>query len=85
MKKLNKIKTYYLLRMNYLIAVVGITIVSIFLASTFFLQSQNAYENYAYGQGYDVKELKDSDEATEEEEKAMEEAEDDDDDDNDDY
>jgi|RhiMetdeSRZDD1v2_1073273.scaffolds.fasta_scaffold70294_3 hypothetical protein len=80
MKKLNKIKTYYLLRMNYLITVVGITIVSFLVASPFFLQPPNAYESYAYGQGYDVEELKDSDEATEDEEKAMEEAEDDDDD-----
>ena len=84
MKRLNKIKTYYLLRMNYLITVVGITIVSFLVASPYFLQSQNAYENYAYGQGYDVKELKDSDEATEEEEKAMEGAEEEDDDDDDD-
>ena len=75
MKKLNKIKTYYLLRMKYLITVVGITIVSFLVASPFFLQTQNAYENDAYGQGYDVEELKDSDEATEEEEKAMEEGE----------
>jgi hypothetical protein len=66
--------------MNYLITVVGITIVSFLVAIPFFLQSQNAYENYAYGQGYDVEELKDADEATEEEEKAMEEADDDDDD-----
>ena len=47
--------------MNYLITVVGITIVSIFLASSFFLQTQNSYEKAVYGQGYDVKELKDSD------------------------
>ena len=67
--------------MNYLITIVGITIVPFLLASPFFLQTQNAYEKDAYGQGYDVKELKDSDEATEEEEKAMEEAEEDDDDD----
>ena len=80
MKKLNKIKTYYLLRMKYLITVVGITIVSFLVASPFFLQTQNAYENDAYGQGYDVEELKDSDEATEEEEEAMEEAEEKDDD-----
>jgi hypothetical protein len=65
--------------MNYLITVVGISIVSLPLASPFFLQPQNAYENDAYGQGYDVEELKDSNEATEEEEKAMEEAEEEDD------
>jgi hypothetical protein len=67
--------------MNYLLTVVGITIVSVFLASPFFLQTQNAYEREVYGQGYDVEELKDSDEATEEEEKAMEEAEENDDND----
>jgi hypothetical protein len=67
--------------LNYLIGVIGITIVSFLLASPFFLQTQNAYEKDDYGQGYDVKELKDSDEATEEEEKAMEEAEEEDDDD----
>ena len=67
--------------MNYLLTVVGITIVWFLVASPFFLQSQNAYENDAYGQGYDIEELKDSDEATEEEEKAMEEAEEEDDND----
>jgi hypothetical protein len=67
--------------LNYLLTVVGITIVSVFLASPFFLQTQNAYEREVYGQGYDVEELKDSDEATEEEEKAMEEAEENDDND----
>ena len=66
-------------KLNYLLTVVGITIVSFLVASPFLLLSQNAYENDAYGQGYDVKELKDSDEATEEEEKAMEETDDDDD------
>jgi hypothetical protein len=66
--------------LNNLITVIGITIVSFLLASPFFLQTQNTYEKAVYGQGYDVKELKDSDEATEEEEEAMEEAEDDDDD-----
>jgi hypothetical protein len=52
-----------------------------FLSKSFFLQTQNAYEREISGQGYDVEELKDSDEATEEEEKAMEEAEEEDDDD----
>ena len=66
--------------MNYLITVVGITIVSLLLASPFFLQTQNAYERNVYGQGYDVEEISDSDEATEQEEEAMEEAEDEDDD-----
>ena len=69
--------------MNSLLTVLGITIVSFLVASPFFLQTQNTYENDAYGQGYDVEELKDSDEATEEEEKAMDEAEEDDDEDND--
>jgi hypothetical protein len=67
--------------MNSLITVVGITIVALLLlASPFFSQTQNAYEKDAYGQGYDVKEIADSDEASEDEEEAMEEAEDDDDD-----
>ena len=69
------------MRMNFLITVVGISIVSVLLASPFFFQTQNAYEKDSYGQGYDVKEIKDSDEATEEEEEAMEEAEEDEDDD----
>ena len=70
--------------MNNLITVVGITIISFLLASPFFLQPQNAYEKDAYGQGYDVKELKDSGEATEDEKEAMEEAEEEEEDDNDD-
>jgi hypothetical protein len=61
--------------MNYLITVVGITIVSLLFASPFFLQTQNAYERDIYGQGYIIEEIVDSDEATEEEEEAMEEAE----------
>jgi hypothetical protein len=36
------------------------------------------YENDAYVQGYNIIEIKDSDEATKQEEEAMEEAEDDD-------
>ena len=67
--------------MNYLITVVGITIVSLLLASPFFLQTQNAYERDIYGQGYDVELILDSDEVTEQEEEAMEEAEEDEDDD----
>ena len=63
--------------MNYLITVVGITIVSLLLSSPFFLQTQNAYERDIYGQGYDVELILDSDEATEQEEEAMEEAEED--------
>ena len=66
--------------MKNLITVIGITIVSFLLASPFLLQTQNEYEKAVYGQGYDVKELKDSYEATEEEEEAMEEAEEKDDD-----
>ena len=64
--------------MNYLITVVGITLVSLLLASPFFLQTENAYKSDIYGQGYDVELILDSDEATEEEEEAMEEAEEDD-------
>ncbi|MGI0052376.1 MAG: hypothetical protein ACRD8K_11630 [Nitrososphaeraceae archaeon] len=67
--------------MNNLINVVGITIVSLLLASPFFLQTQNAYEKDIYGQRYDVELLVDSDEATEQEEEAMEEEEEDEDND----
>jgi hypothetical protein len=63
------------MRMNSLLAVVGITIVSLFLASPFFLQTQNAYEREIFGQGYHVELSRDSDEATEQEEEAMEDAE----------
>jgi hypothetical protein len=65
--------------LNYLAIVVGIAVVSSLLVSPFFSQTQNAYEKDAYGQGYDVKEIADSDEATEDEEEAMEEAEEEDD------
>jgi hypothetical protein len=61
--------------MNYLITVVGITIVSLLLASPFILQIQNAYERDIFGQGHNVELSVDSDEATEQEEEAMEEAE----------
>ena len=64
--------------MNNLITVVGITIVSLLLASLFFLQIENIYKNEAYGQGYNIVEVKDSKEATEEEEEAIEEADNDD-------
>ena len=64
--------------MNYLITVVRITLVSLLLASPFFLQIENIYKNEAYGQGYNIVEVKDSKEATEDEEEAMEEAEEDD-------
>jgi hypothetical protein len=64
--------------MNNLITVVGITIVSLLLASHFFVQKENIYKNEAYGQGYNIVEVKDSKEATEEEEEAMEEADNDD-------
>ena len=67
--------------MNNLITVVGITIVSLLLASPFLVQTQNAYERDSYGQGYDVELILDSDEATEQEEEAMEEAEEDEDND----
>ncbi len=58
--------------MKNLITVVGITIVSLLLASHFFLQTENIYKNEAYGQGYNIVEVKDSKEATEEEEEAEE-------------
>ena len=67
--------------MNNLVNVVGLTIVSLLLASPLFLQTQNAYERDIYGQGYDVELIADSDEATEQEEEAMEEAEEDEDND----
>jgi hypothetical protein len=67
--------------LNNLIAVVGITLVSLVLATPFFFQTQNAYETDVDGQGYNVVEITDSKEATEEEEEAMEEAEEEDDDD----
>ena len=60
--------------MNSLITVVGITIVSLLIASPFILQTENIYKNEAYGQGYNIVEVKDSKEATEEEEEAMEDA-----------
>ena len=64
--------------MKYLITLVGITLVSLLLSSPFFLQTENIYKNQAYGQGYNIVDVKDSKEATEEEEDAMEEAEEDD-------
>ena len=67
--------------MNNLITVVGITIVSLLFASPFFLQTQNMYQHEAYGQGYNIVEIKDSKEATEQEEEAMEEAEEEEEDD----
>ena len=63
--------------MNYL-TLVGMTLVCLLLASPFFLQTENIYKNEAYGQGYNIVEVKDSKEATEDEEEAMEEAEEDD-------
>lgn len=69
--------------MNYLITVVGITIVSLLLANPFILQTQIVYEKDAYEQGYNVEEIKDSHQATEEEEEAMEDAEENDDSDDD--
>jgi hypothetical protein len=70
--------------LNNLIAVVGIILVSLVLATPLFLQIQNVYEKDDYGEGYDVVEIsdsKDSKEATEEEEEAMKEAEEEEDDD----
>ena len=56
--------------MNKLISIIGIAIVSFLLAGPFFLQAENIYKNDAYGQGYNIVEVKDSKEATEEEEEA---------------
>jgi ferredoxin len=53
--------------------------VLLLLASPFFLQTQNIFEYEAYGQVYNIVEIKDSKEATEEEEEAMEEAKEEDD------
>ncbi len=68
--------------MNVFITVVGISIISLLLASSFFSQTQNSYEKDIFGQGYNVELSEDSDEATEQEEKAMEEAEENEDNDN---
>ena len=65
--------------MNNLAIVVRIAVLSFLLVSSFFLQTQKAYEKDAYVQWYGVKELKD----TEEEEETMEEAEEEYDDDDD--
>ena len=67
--------------MNNLAIVVGIAVISFLLVSPFFLQTQKGYKKDVYGQGYDVKEIKDSYHATEEEEEAMEETKEEDDDD----
>lgn len=77
---LNKINDNILLsKLNKLLSVIGITIVSILLAGSFIIATENVYKNQSYGQGYNIVEVKDSKEATEEEEDAMEEADDDDD------
>ena len=69
--------------MNKLLSVIGITIVSILLAGSFFIATENIYKNEVHGQGYNIVEIRDSEEI-EDEEKAMEEADDDDDDDDED-
>jgi hypothetical protein len=61
--------------MNFFITVVGISILSLLLASPFFSQTQNSNEKDIFGQSYDVELSADSDEATEEEDEAMEDAE----------
>lgn len=72
--------------MNNIITVIGITILSLLLASSFFLQTQNVYERNDIDKDIVFKKQQISDEATEQEEEAMEEAEEDnDDDDDDDY
>ncbi len=67
--------------MNYLITVIGISIVSLLLASPLFSQTHNSNEKGIFGQDYDVELSADSDEATEQEEEAMEDAEDNEDND----
>ena len=64
--------------MNNLITIVVISIVSLLLANHVFLQTQKVDKKDAYGQGYNIVEIKDSKESTEEEEEAMKEADDDD-------
>ncbi|HJT85271.1 MAG TPA: hypothetical protein VJ697_12395 [Nitrososphaeraceae archaeon] len=66
--------------MNKLLSVIRITIVSILLTGSFFIATENIYKNEAYGQGYNIIEIRDSKEI-EDEERAMEEADKDDDDD----
>jgi hypothetical protein len=68
-----------LIKLNNLLTLVGITIFSLLSANPFFLQTQIPYEKETNGQGYDVIEIKDSEEATEEEEEAIEEAKEDED------
>jgi len=68
-------------RLNSLITVLGITLISLLLASPFFLQTQNVYERDIFGQVSTLELSEDSDDATEQEEEAMEDAEENDDDD----
>jgi len=76
---LNKINDNILSsKLNKLLSVIGITIVSILLAGSFIIATENVYKNQSYGQGYNIVEIRDSEEI-EDEEKAMEEADDDDD------
>ena len=63
--------------MKKLLSVIGITILSILLAGSFFIATENIYKNQAYGQGYNIVEIRDSEEI-EDEEDAMEDADDDD-------
>jgi hypothetical protein len=57
-----------------LATIIGISVVTLLLAGPIFLQTENIFKNIAYGQGYNIIEIKDSKEDTEEEEEAMEEA-----------
>ena len=65
--------------MNYLIIVVLLSMLSIFSTNPLMLLTPSINEIDNYGQGYNIKEIKSSEEATEEEEKAIDEADDDDD------
>jgi hypothetical protein len=59
-----------------MMAILGMTIVTLLLAGSFFFQTENIFKNQAYGQGYNIVEIRDSEEI-EDEEEAMEEADED--------
>jgi hypothetical protein len=59
-----------------MMAILGMTIVTLLLAGSFFFQTENISKNQAYGQGYNIVEIRDSEEI-EDEEEAMEEADED--------
>ena len=76
-KYLNKILLIIqLIKLNKMMAILGMTIVTLLLAGSFFCQTENISKNQAYGQGYNIVEIRDSEEI-EDEEEAMEEADED--------